>query len=139
MATAAGAAGGDTPALNESTRLAITRTHLAAERTLMSWVRTGFAMISFGFTIGKFLQYLSKQPAGTELRGDIRLMPAVLIVLGLISLFLGVYEFRRTHAALAETSGERPHVTALGTIVMLVALLGALAFTSLFLRLGPLK
>jgi hypothetical protein len=63
----------------------------------------------------------------------------VLILLGLISLFLGVHEFRRTHTALAETSGERPHVTALGTIITLVALLGVLAFTSLFLRLGPLR
>jgi uncharacterized membrane protein YidH (DUF202 family) len=104
----------------------------------MAWVRTGFAMISFGFTIGKLLKYLSK-PLGAPLLGDIRLIPGILILLGLISLLLGVLEFRRTLTALAEISGTRHSITALGTIVTLVALLGVLAFTSLFVRLGSLQ
>ena len=32
------------------------RTILAADRTLMAWIRTTLSMISFGFTIYKFLQ-----------------------------------------------------------------------------------
>lgn len=42
----------------ERTDLAIKRTVIAAERTLMAWVRTSISMISFGFTIYKFFEYL---------------------------------------------------------------------------------
>ncbi|NLF32655.1 MAG: DUF202 domain-containing protein, partial [Planctomycetes bacterium] len=38
--------------------LAIQRTVLAAERTLLAWTRTSLALVAFGFTIYKFLQYL---------------------------------------------------------------------------------
>ena len=43
---------------NMKTSLGIDRTRLAAERTLMAWIRTSMAMIGFGFTIGKFFQYM---------------------------------------------------------------------------------
>ncbi|PYY11310.1 MAG: hypothetical protein DMG61_19450, partial [Acidobacteria bacterium] len=39
-----------------STDLAFERTRMAAERTLIAWIRTALSMISFGFTIYKFLQ-----------------------------------------------------------------------------------
>ena len=41
--------------------LALDRNKLAAERTLMAWVRTSLSMISFGFTIYKFLQVIDEQ------------------------------------------------------------------------------
>jgi putative membrane protein len=41
--------------------LALDRSQLSAERTLMSWVRTALAIISFGFTIYKFLQVIEEQ------------------------------------------------------------------------------
>jgi putative membrane protein len=41
---------------------------MAAERTLLAWVRTATSLISFGFTIYKFFQYLGEservEPAG---------------------------------------------------------------------------
>ena len=43
--------------------LALDRNKLAAERTLMAWVRTSLSMISFGFTIYKFLQVIDEQSA----------------------------------------------------------------------------
>jgi putative membrane protein len=123
--------------LDDSTRLALTRTRLSAERTLMSWIRTSFAMISFGFTIGKFLEYLSRLPANAGGRpGDVRTVPALLIVLGLVSLFIGVYEYRHTSLELAVTGGIRHRPTALGVIAVLVGLLGVLAFVGVFVRLG---
>jgi putative membrane protein len=122
--------------LDEGTRLAITRTRLSAERTLMAWVRTSFSMISFGFTIGKFLQYLSGLPANSEVRlGDVRTIPLLLILLGLASLFIGVHEFRRTSLELAATSGVQHRPAALSIVTLLVALLGVLAFAGLFFRL----
>src|SRR5215470_4566645 len=42
------------------TSLAVERTFIAAERTLMSWLRTSLAMISFGFTLVKFFEYLEQ-------------------------------------------------------------------------------
>ena len=44
--------------LPDATKLAVERTRLAYERTLMAWVRTSTSLISFGFTIYKFFQYL---------------------------------------------------------------------------------
>lgn len=41
-----------------STTLAFERTFLAYERTLMAWTRTSVSLISFGFTLFKFYQYL---------------------------------------------------------------------------------
>jgi len=102
----------------------------------MSWIRTSFAMISFGFTIGKFLQYLSKLQTDTAGRmGDIRTIPVLLILLGLISLFIGAYEFRHTTRELAVTGGTQHRPAALGVIAVLVGLLGVLAFAAMFMRL----
>ena len=44
-----------------STELAFERTMLAHERTLMAWIRTAISMISFGFTIYKFLAGITNQ------------------------------------------------------------------------------
>jgi uncharacterized membrane protein YidH (DUF202 family) len=41
-----------------NTKLARLRTFQASERTLMAWIRTAISMISFGFTIVKFFEYL---------------------------------------------------------------------------------
>ena len=41
--------------------LALERTRMAADRTLMGWIRTALSMISFGFTIFKFLEYIQEQ------------------------------------------------------------------------------
>ena len=44
----------------QRTDLALDRNRMAAERTLMAWIRTSLSLISFGFTIYKFLQELAK-------------------------------------------------------------------------------
>jgi putative membrane protein len=52
----------------ESTALAPTNTSLAVERTLMAWMRTGLSMLSFGFTIYKFLRYVRESLSASVLR-----------------------------------------------------------------------
>ena len=56
------------PTLPDATRLALDRTRMAGDRTLLAWVRTSTSLISFGFTIYKFFQYLREsqkvEPAG---------------------------------------------------------------------------
>jgi len=48
----------------DATKLALERTFLAYERTLMAWTRTSVSLVSFGFTLFKFFEYLSeREPA----------------------------------------------------------------------------
>jgi len=68
--------------------LAFERTMLAHERTLMAWIRTSVSMISFGFTIYKFFQELSKTPEGQQQLFTPRIVGMVMIIFGLLSLLL---------------------------------------------------
>jgi putative membrane protein len=105
----------------------------------MSWVRTAFAMISFGFTIGKFLQYLARVSPSALPASGTGSIPAALIALGLVSLLVGTLEFRRTLTELAAASGVRHRVTVLGVLVTSVAIIGLLAFAGLFVRIRSLE
>ena len=71
-----------------STDLAFERTMLAHERTLMAWIRTAVSMISFGFTIYKFFQELSKTPEGQHQLFTPRIVGMIMILFGLLSLVL---------------------------------------------------
>jgi putative membrane protein len=123
--------------LDTGTRLAVDRTRLAAERTLMAWIRTGFSMISFGFTLYRFFEYLNEAEGQKHSLHGPRNMGLFLIVLGTLSIALGAVEHRRMLKQIGEVSGERPWSLAM-TIAILVALLGVLAFASIFARVGPL-
>ena len=121
--------------MDEGTRLAIQRTQLAFERTLMAWIRTSFSMISFGFTIAKFVEYLEKQPPGGQGHGQGHLLPKMLVFLGLVSLLIGVWEFRHSMQKLGTKEGVPFRVAPVGVIAALVGVIGLLAFASLFTRL----
>jgi putative membrane protein len=121
--------------MDDGTRLAIQRTQLACERTLMAWIRTAFSMISFGFTIGKFVEYLEKQPAIGPGVGEGHLLPKMLVFLGLVSLFIGVWEFRHSMQKLGVQAGVAFRAAPVGVIAALVGVIGVLAFASLFIRL----
>jgi putative membrane protein len=79
-----------------SNYMAVERTVMAADRSLMAWVRTGLSLISFGFTIYKFLEYQRE-----ELQALNKVMPSIsspkvigllMIGMGIISLVLGTVE-----------------------------------------------
>ncbi|HEY3518946.1 MAG TPA: DUF202 domain-containing protein [Gammaproteobacteria bacterium] len=121
--------------LDESTRLSLKRTQLSAERTLMSWIRTAFSMISFGFTIGKFLDFLANQPDSALPLGEHNLLPKALVLIGLASLLIGIWEHRHLMLKLGDEAGQKHRVSAIGVVATLVALLGALAFAGLYVPL----
>ena len=89
-------------AADAGTRLALDRTRLAHERTLMAWVRTAMSLISFGFTIYKFFQYMREDaPAEThrQLLGP-RGYALVVIGLGIGALVAATIEHRHQMRAL---------------------------------------
>lgn len=119
--------------LDEGTRLSVKRTQLSAQRTLMSWIRTSFSMISFGFTIGKFLDYLADQPNSRLPLGEHNILPKLLVLIGLASLLIGIWEHRHLMLKLGDVQGRKHVVAPIGIVAVLVALLGVLAFAGLFI------
>lgn len=94
--------------MDERTAMAVDRTVMAADRSLMAWVRTGLSLISFGFTIYKFLDQTREQilATGTMLAplSSPRMIGLFMIGVGILSLVLGTMEhvmtirmLRRTH------------------------------------------
>ena len=117
-----------------STDLAVDRTRLAHDRTLMAWVRTAASLISFGFTIYKFFQYLRDKGEITEGRvfGP-REFAMSLIFIGLAALLFATIENRREMKAMR---ARYAHVAySLATLVAgLVGLLGVITFIAVLFR-----
>ncbi len=123
---------------DDATSLAVSRTMLAHDRTLMAWVRTGTSMISFGFTIYKFFQYLSDQKSLHEVHRLIgpRGVALILIGIGISGLALATLDYRRQMAHLRQrypSCGPYPRSITLAVATM-VAGLGAMGFVLVVLR-----
>ena len=113
------------------------RTLMAADRTLMAWVRTALSMISFGFTIFKFFQYLYESASKPQVPHGARNLALMLTGLAVACLVVGVLEHRRVAAALdSRVAGNvwrsMPVLTAL-----VLAVIGSLVFVSIWWRSGP--
>ena len=121
--------------LPDATRLAIDRTRLAHERTLMAWVRTSTSLISFGFTIYKFFQYLHDSQKATV--PDRMIGPnqyaAVMIFLGVVGLAVATLEHHRSITALERQYGPQPRSNALW-LGGLIALMGMAGLVAVLLR-----
>jgi putative membrane protein len=112
------------------------RTLMAAERTLMAWVRTTLSMISFGFTIYKFLQYLfeaGKTPLMTTPTGP-RNFGLALITLGVASLAIACVQY--WHELQGLYPGRKPFPLAL-VVAGFVALVGIVALMNVAFHIGP--
>lgn len=122
----------------ERTDLAAERTIMAADRTLMAWLRTAIAMIGVGFTIYGFFQYL--QAAGGALtlsqEGPNRL-GLFLIVLGTISVLLGIKEYWTSMKSISKTYKTTPWRSTLIT-ACLIGAFGVLLIISIILNLDIL-
>jgi len=114
--------------LDLSTLLAVTRTRFAAERTLMSWIRTAFSMITFGFVLMKFFQFLRLQStANAESTGATHL-GIFLILLGILSLLPAMIEHRKALNELSKYDGKSRWSSAF-VIGILVAVIGVYALS----------
>lgn len=119
--------------------LALDRTKLAAERTLMAWLRTALSMISFGFTIYKFLQVLQEQSAVAVARPNApRNLALGLIGIGTGALVAACIQHVRYVRALSVPSHPYKPWDLSFVVSISIVLLGLLTFGSIALRAGPL-
>ncbi len=86
----------------DSSLLATDRTLLAHDRTLMAWVRTSISLISFGFTVYKFFQFLGTHDSQSRILGP-REFAIILIGLGVIALILAIFQYVSSCRSLKKT------------------------------------
>ncbi|MCE9545222.1 MAG: DUF202 domain-containing protein [Planctomycetia bacterium] len=111
--------------------LALERTFLAYERTLMAWTRTSTSLITFGFTLYKFFEYLHERgevARGPQLFGA-RTFGMVMIGVGVVTLVLATIQHRLQLRRLYATAGKPPFSLSF-VLASLIAGLGILGFVS---------
>jgi putative membrane protein len=101
----------------------------------MAWIRTATSLISFGFTIYKFFQFLREEGELAHphrLRGP-REFSLLMIISGLVALVLATFQHRRDMRRLRAQYAAAPYSLAL-VLAILVATLGILGMFAVILR-----
>ncbi len=119
----------------ERTDLSVERTIMAADRTLMAWTRTALSMISFGFTVYKFMQYMQEEGTAVikDPRGP-RNFGMSLIALGIFSLLIAClqhWQFVRMHG------GGKPRFSLALVVAGFITAVGLLALANVIFKIGP--
>jgi putative membrane protein len=122
--------------IDQGTRLALARTLLAHQRTLMAWIRTSVSLITFGFTIYKFFQYLAQLESITSARGlsGPRHFGMGMILVGIVALALATFEYHREMNVLSAEYGPVPR-SSVGKVAGIVSVLGMALFIILWLNI----
>jgi putative membrane protein len=110
--------------------LGLMRTVLAADRTLMAWIRTALSMLSFGFTIYKFLDTVAQQGALPRPHSP-QAVGLFLAALGTASMVLGTVSYWVTVRDLQKVEKFR-----LGRPVLVIAVIISLAGITLFVTIA---
>jgi len=123
----------------DSTDMAVTRTVMAADRSLMAWTRTGLSLISFGFTIYKFLDYgreeLIAQGKNVGPISSPKVIGLFLIGFGILSLLMGIVENEATIRKLKENHVfKRWRYSMAMSIILLI--FGIILFLAVILRIA---
>ena len=126
----------------ERTNLAYERSRLAADRTLMAWIRTSLSMISFGFTIFKFFQYLRESGASSALASGFashrpRNFGSALVIAGTVLLGFAVVEYISFINRLNKEGGRKFHVSTAFVAAFLLSFIGLIALGDMLFRIGP--
>lgn len=119
----------------DATQLALERTYLAHERNLLAWVRTAVSLISFGFTLYKFFEYLQeKEPTrqAGRLLGP-REYGLLMIGIGVLSLGMATFTHRRDLRRLRAQNIDAP-LSQAAILAAFISGLGLLAFLAAMFR-----
>jgi len=123
----------------ERTDLGYERSRLAADRTLMAWIRTSLSMISFGFTIFKFFQYLKESGASSGFASHRpRNFGSALAILGTVLLGCAIVEYIVFINRLNREGGHKFRVSTAFAAAFLLTLIGFIALADMLFRIGPL-
>jgi putative membrane protein len=120
--------------LPDATRLALDRTRLAYERTLMAWTRTATSLISFGFTIYKFFEYVRQDSPATDTGLGPRGFALLMIAIGLGALALATIEHQRRMRALQAEYGAAVRHSLAAVVAASIAVLGVAGLLTVLLK-----
>ena len=121
--------------LDAGTRLAVHRTFLAHERTLMAWVRTSTSLITFGFTIYKFFEYLVEENIGRIERQSFgpRQFAIGMISIGVVVLAAATVQYWHTLKSLELEYGQTfPSLAS--KLAALISIMGGVALIAVLFR-----
>ena len=120
----------------QRTDMGFGRTVMALERTMMAWIRTSLSLISFGFTIFKFLEAMQKTAGSTLRENAPRNLGTFLILLGMGALGLAIFQFREAMAQAQKFSTMKTQfsISFLTAIGVLIA--GLFTLLNIFFGLG---
>jgi len=118
-----------------STQLAVERTRMAHERTLMAWVRTATSLISFGFTIYKFFQYLRENDGAAQQDRllDPHKFALLMIGIGLVTLVAATVQHRLSMKVMRKHFPKVSYSLA-AVVAAFVSLFGIIAFLAVIFR-----
>ena len=121
----------------QRTDLAVSRTLMAADRTLMAWTRTSLSMISFGFTVYKFMQYLREEGEAGLIRTarGAKNFGMTLVIVGIVVLLIACVQY--WFLARRLNPGTRLHFSLALAVAGFIAALGFLALTNIAFKIGP--
>jgi putative membrane protein len=112
-------------ASKHATDMAAARTAMASDRSMMAWLRTGLSLITFGFTVYKFLEYSNEQifASGRTLDNvaSPELIGLFMIGMGILSLLLGIIENLAIRIGLKEQFEiKHPRYALLMSLIILI-------------------
>jgi putative membrane protein len=107
------------------TELGYGRTILALERTMMAWIRTDLSLISFGFTIFKFLETMQQQSGNTAAHGNApRNIGMALIFIGVGTLIMAMIQYKKAVSRISIYSEKKRQISisiVAGCAILIVA------------------
>ena len=92
----------------ELERLATIRTAYSSERSLKSWMRTAVSLYTFGFAVAKFFDYVAKDQGGQQTFEGSQWLGFTLVVIGIISLVLGLVQYLQRLATMGNLGLSNP-------------------------------